>query len=263
MASLASLCSGMLQTERTIYPREYLAAIAELLSTSLVGSGIITWIFNPKQLEDNPIKRMVGFNDPCVVWDAAPALYFAFIIFAPMIFLGFRYWQMDSQRALQSPKLTTWQKHSICVVNFMFGMSMCLVMGIFVVTPMDGTLHSMWLHAGFFLQLVIVLMFTMAMNFFEARWNGETVEAWRWAGLLLHVVCTLNFGVGAGIGIYTYKNDGVPVLNPTYLMCTDYAWFLSMPVCSVCMPKDAPVHVEVTWHPVKLNDEETPIGART
>merc|ERR550537_369261 len=147
----------------------------------------------------------------------------------------------------------------IMVVNFMFAISMCLVMGIFVVTPMDGTLKSMWLHAGFFLQLVVVLMFTMALNFFEAMWNGEAVTLKQWICLAIHVVATLNFGVFASIAIYTYKNDGVPVLPPTFMMCSDYAWFLSMPLAAGAMPIEAPVHVQITWteEPVK----PAPVGA--
>merc|ERR1719453_2020741 len=104
-----------------------------------------------------------------------------------MIFCGFRYFQLDTVRAMESPRLSWWQKRLVMVVNFMFALSMCLVMGIFVVTPMDGTLKSMHLHAAFFLQLVLVLMFTMALNFFEAHWNGEKLDTWRWVGLAVHV----------------------------------------------------------------------------
>lgn len=257
--AVIGLLSTMLQPERIIYPRQYLAACAELLGLAMVVSGIITYIFNPKQFEENPIKRMVGFNDPCVVWDAPPALYVAFVIFGPMIFCGFRYFQLDTQRALQNTKLTAFQKNIILVVNFSFAMSMCLVMGIFVVTPMDGTLVSMWLHAGFFLQLVIVLMVTLVLNYFEAAWSGEVVETWQWIGLAIHVIATLNFAVCASLAIYTYKNDGVHVLNPTFLMCTDYAWFLSMPVGALCMPKADAVRVEVSFHLDSI--EAQPLGA--
>eukprot|EP00929_Paragymnodinium_shiwhaense_P031036 TRINITY_DN17477_c0_g1_i1.p1 TRINITY_DN17477_c0_g1~~TRINITY_DN17477_c0_g1_i1.p1 ORF type:complete len:287 (+),score=47.99 TRINITY_DN17477_c0_g1_i1:53-913(+) len=246
-SAVMHLVATSLDADRVVYPRIYLAGCAELLVLALVTCSAITAAFNPEQLVDNPIKRMVGFNDPCVVWDAPPALYVAFIIFGPTIFLGFRYFQLDTQRALQEPKLLSWQKRLILVVNAMFAGSMCLLMGIFVVTPLDGTLKSMWLHSSFFIQLVVILMLTMALNYLESYWQGEGLTWLQWAALTSHVVATVCFGIFAGIGIFAYKNDGVPVLPPTFLMCIDYAWFLSLPFCSSFMPKADPIIIHLSY----------------
>merc|ERR1712113_769246 len=136
-------------------------------------------------LSDNPIRNMVGYNNPCAFWDQPPAIYVAFLMFCPMVYLGIRYAHMDNLRADLTFKT---HKRVMAAVNWIYACSQCIVMGIFVVPPKvvspqalgDKVLHDahfhMRLHSFFFLQLVPSLCLAIVLSFWEAHTSGIKIS---------------------------------------------------------------------------------------
>jgi len=164
------------QSDHTVEPQHYLAAIAELLALTIAISFVMTWMYQgiashcygdgstlgtfcpmpfleasyfeaaKDRLSNNPIKNMVGYNNPCAFWDQPPSLYFAGLMFLPMVYFAFRYAINDTMRAHlvmqknaedfdeDNDSLSNYSR-SCLLINWTYAASQCIVMGIFVVTP--------------------------------------------------------------------------------------------------------------------------------
>ena len=92
MAALSQLVRAMFEEERVLVPELWLKASGELLFLTCLLSLAITAGVNPAFLDENPVKSMLGYNNPCVVWDKAPAHYPAQIIFdfVPVVYCNLR-----------------------------------------------------------------------------------------------------------------------------------------------------------------------------
>jgi len=267
--------------DTNVEPSLYLAAIGELLFLTIIASYVITWvndlITGSTILKDNPIRNMVGYNNPCAFWDSPPALYFAFIMFCPMIYLAIRYAHMDNLRA----DLTFGSRQRMmCIVNWIYAVSQCVVMGIFVVTPrfrpessegkelsreeQDGMHHHMRLHSFFFLQLVPCLCMAIVLSYYEADKSGIKLTNMQKFASVVYVLTTLLETVFASYAIFTYEGsygkeetDKYRV-NPIVMQVIDYAWFLSLPVATVLMPKAPNIFIHY-----ELDEEELKAAQQT
>ncbi len=54
-------------------PNTFLQGATEILTATMISCWIITLIFNPQVIDDNPLKDRLGYNDFCVGWDVMPA----------------------------------------------------------------------------------------------------------------------------------------------------------------------------------------------
>ena len=69
---------------RTLHPRVYRAAAADIFTVTLVLTWGITLIFHPEQIFDHPARKIIGSLNPCFGWDYPPASYIArFYVAAP------------------------------------------------------------------------------------------------------------------------------------------------------------------------------------
>mmetsp|Transcript_24477 Transcript_24477/g.64590 ORF Transcript_24477/g.64590 Transcript_24477/m.64590 type:complete len:292 (-) Transcript_24477:121-996(-) len=243
---LLGVLKDMQSHDKHFNPEVLLGAVAELLATTMVVSYGITAVFNPEQLSDNPIYRMVGYNNPCVFWDAKPALIVAFFMFCPMVYFAWRYAVTDSIRAeiLQKAKHPHMKSNISLYINWAYAMSQTLCMGIFVVTPMDGTLDSMWVHSFFFLQLVPMLCLAISANYIEAYRVGTPVSTTSWCCLAFYVTATLLETVFASTAIFLYKNDGVHIHEVWLMKAIDYCWFASLPIGGMGQPHSPKIHIK-------------------
>jgi len=223
-----------------INPTNFLGASSELLFLTMGVSFIITWAFNPEQLIDNPIRKMVGYNNPCVFWDARPATLIAAWMFSPMIYFSFRYAFTDSVRAKQLvsaedplKKANFWLN-----INWLYALSQVICSGIFVITPQDGTLLSMWIHSACFLQLVPMVGLVMFGNYIESWRLGRPISNWQKVACTFMLIATVLQTIFASTAVFLYKNDGVHVHNSKVMQCIDYSWFASLPIGAYGMPDE-------------------------
>jgi len=231
-------------------PEDYLAASSELLFATMVVSFIITKLVNPQQLLDNPIRRMVGYNNPCVFWDEKPATLVAAWMFAPMIYLGIRYAVTDSMRAkLSNPDDPAKRNTLYLYLNWAYAISQIICSGIFVVTPQDGMLTSMRVHSFCFVQLIPMLGLAIAANYHEGYKNGVPFSNAQWIGLALICVLTVLETFFASTAVFLYKNDGVFVHDPTLMQMIDYGWFASLPIAAHYMPRSPDIFEDFSLAP--------------
>lgn len=239
---------------KNVEPEEYLTAIAELLFSTICISFLITYIFRYELLDDNPIKNMVGYNNPCAFWDQPPALYFASLMFCPMVYFALRYASMDTIRAKLTPRLGG--ANLCCAINYIYAGSQCLLMGIFVVTPHPAgkypheqvqDLHfHMRLHSACFLQFVPVLCVTMTANYLEGYFSENPrsqPSVLAWVVLAFYILATSLETVFATYAIFAYEGNYKKenreqwyVLNPYFMQTVDYCWFLSLPIAAIFQP---------------------------
>jgi len=205
---------------------------------------VITFLFNNKVLYKNGISDMVGYNNPCVFWDDPPALYFAALLFAPMVYFAIRYAVLDTQRAFLTPGLSATWKYAILVVNFWYALSQSINTLIFVVTPNDGNITHMRMHSAFFLQLVPTLGICMCMNYLEGWAAGVKVYPYQWAILVVSMTFTALETLMAGVAVFGwggYQEGDImqpsePIFPPLLMQVVDWGWFCTLPVVSTFDP---------------------------
>lgn len=271
------------QVHKDLEPEDFLGAIAELLFLTIVGSYIITFIddkINPDKgysLANNPIRNMVGYNNPCAFWDNPPALYFAAFMFCPMVFCGLRYASTDSTRAKLTKGVNSKVRCCACI-NCIYAVSQCIIMGIFIIRPKlpptdhlatPGEIKEMhWfmrMHSACFLQFVPILCITMSANYFEGYMSGNPrskPSAAGWAVLSFYICATILETVFATYAIMFYEGSyQQPLLlaaktpnlfpnvgaandyrnffkvNRDFMMIIDYCWFISLPLASSFQPQ--------------------------
>jgi len=252
MSSFYRLLKYSLDDDQPVQPRRYLAANAEILFMTICISIAITYTFNYEQLVDNPIKRMVGYNNPCVAWDAPPALYFAALFFVPTVYCAIRYAVTDSLRAFMKPELSLCKKRCILTLNVFYALSQMVCMGIFLVTPLPlDSEHdiperrfAMRFHSTCFLQLVPMLGLAMCSNYIEAHWEGDTLSVVQWLVLTYYCLITILETVFAFQAVFFYDFDGVHVIPPTVMQAIDWGWFLSLPLAAHFQPRDPGMEVK-------------------
>lgn len=271
MKNIYTLISTMLNGHRHVNPDIYLAANAELLFSTICISLVITYLFNDKVLYKNGISDMVGYNNPCVFWDDPPALYFAALFFAPMVYFAIRYAVLDTQRAWMTPHLSETWKKTILVVNFCYALSQCVNGLIFVVTPNDGDVTHMRMHSVFFLQLVPTLGICMMMNYIEGWASGVKVYPYQWAILGVSMTFTTLETFMAAIAVFGWGGyqDGdvsrpsAPIIPPLLMQFVDWGWFCTLPLVSTFDPPSPTIKIDIILEEIpdqsQTDEEAVPI----
>lgn len=97
------------------------------LIMSATGSAI-TYVYNRDMFAHNPLRDRLGYNNPCVGLDKAPALYVAAVLYMPISFINFQFvlislqrWDAQkTKRMLVAGKLTEFA-HRFFLVVFLLG----------------------------------------------------------------------------------------------------------------------------------------------
>ena len=187
MSALLALWRAAPEKTTVVEPFTYMKADGELVFFTLLLSWILAFFFNPEIIDDNGIKRMAGYNNPCVAWDAPPAIYFAAASFPLSIYMVIRYAVTDSQRALHNTALPAWKVKLTLFANQLYVASKCVAGLIFVVTPNDNTAG----HTVLFGQLIFFRLFCVAANYVEA-YGERTVTTKSWIYLGVHGFASLQ-----------------------------------------------------------------------
>jgi len=241
MSALICLAKDFNQLDAVVDPVLHIKANGELLVFMIVVSAVITYCFGPTDFfKNNPIRRMAGYNNPCAAWDSPPALYFASLTYSGVIYCAIRYAILDGQRVNNDLRRSV--RAFIKTANWMYVLSQVYTSLIFVVTPLDGTLYSMRLHLGAYLQFVPFRFLCVIANYIEAP--KVTVRSWSY--LIIYGISTLASTALLTATLVLYKNDGVPVVNPLVAQIIDYFWFICLPLTTVFLPDSQKLRVVTT-----------------
>ena len=94
--AIVTFIRSMHGTEQHIEPADYVKASGELIFIALGLSWAITAVARPDAIEDNPLKQLFGYNNPCVAWDVPPAIYPAASLYTLAIYCSIRYAVTDT-----------------------------------------------------------------------------------------------------------------------------------------------------------------------
>mmetsp|Transcript_94486 Transcript_94486/g.267406 ORF Transcript_94486/g.267406 Transcript_94486/m.267406 type:complete len:270 (+) Transcript_94486:153-962(+) len=212
----------------TVEPERYLAASGELLAINLILSWTLAYFFSYDNIVSNPLKDMLGYDNVCVAWDVPPALYTAAPIQVAVSFFGIRYCVLDLERAALS-KLSSFHLNVTRAANVLYGMSLCAVIMIFVVTPAV----SPQVHSVFFFQLIFCRFFVVAANWLEDYPRVATANI---AFLVCYGVATFGFLFCVGADVVFWEEGELPVVPAYITMAFDYTWFILLAVTTRCLP---------------------------
>lgn len=234
-----------------IFPEVFFLAAGELLAIMIGVSLVITLIVQPLSmqcyhgdvvipgcnsttLEDNALKRRIGYNNLCVYFDMPPAKYFACIVFMFTAYCGFRYSWLDMER-------TFLVRDRLSPCKFCFSIfTDCLYMlawATFVLTYVIPPWENVWGHSAGFMFLGITTWFVLLANVLE----GDSFPLIVYIFVVIYGIFTIvDFGgVAAANFIYYDMTDGKkdPLIPWWVGFCADYGWFGTLALTSMIMPK--------------------------
>lgn len=214
-------------------PEEFAAAGGELLVISLLISWALTYVVQKSVIEDNQLKRRVGYNNLCVGWDEAPAKLVAGPMFVMIIWFNARFMQLDLWRAELDPSSSQWQITVATLANFANALSWIFCILIFVVSPNENAT----LHTFSFVQLVVFGYIAYVANFLET--DAKYHPTGSYVFLFLFGLCSVSFGVCAVIQFLTYDEETqTPGPIPWYITAaSDYSWFVCLGVQGYMRPR--------------------------
>lgn len=240
MVALITLLASSTDRERVLDPSLYIKADGEVLFITIVLSAIITAIADPDQYTNNEVQAVLGYNNPCIVWDRPPALYPAAVLFAFGFYCVMRYAITDSQRAKIDDESSACGRNVTLVANALYALSRASLGLIFVITPdKDVVAHSL-----IFLWYIPCRWFAVYANWIEARAANRSVTRAQWAYIIVYSLSSLNSFVAGHIMVLGF--DGTPVLPRAYAMTSDYVWFVCLPLTSKFMPEAPYLLVQTT-----------------
>jgi len=229
-------------------PSVYWQAINEILTLTIIICAIVSYIFNPAVYETNGVYEMLGYNNPCIVWDTPPALYIGMFTMLPMIFCAFRMVQLDTKRVMLHTDLSSCHKVTVRVFNVMYMASMCCFLEIFALSP--GVNHTVWairVHSIFFVQMIPFLAMRVVVDMSVEYAVGYTFSTVQKAFLGFYILIPL---VETSLLVATVaafvKFDQEPLVPPAIMQSIDYLWFSCLPLIGFVLPEGKPLIVEYT-----------------
>ena len=152
---------------RTLHPRVYRAAAADIFTVTLVLTWGITLIFHPEQIFDHPARKIIGSLNPCFGWDYPPASYIALLLCSCNVSLLWRYAWLEIVRTHMSAgglPLSAAQRFAKWTAILLAASSNFWLL-LWIVGPEDG--NWFW-HTAFFLLYAVASFLTCFGNYLEA-----------------------------------------------------------------------------------------------
>lgn len=227
--AIVTFMRSMHGTEQHIEPADYVKASGELIFIALGLSWAITAVARPDAIEDNPLKQLFGYNNPCVAWDVPPAIYPAASLYTLAIYCSIRYAVTDTRRAALKGDLEPWKYYLSLVANWSYVLSMCAASCLFVVTPTTDVIA----HTAVFIQLMLFRMFMIIANFVEA--GSSRVLPTEWCYLAVYCLTTTCSCAFATVTLAA----GHQVIPTGLMMTADYMWFATLPLTTICFPEQS------------------------
>lgn len=221
--------------EEVIQPDDYLQAAGELLVIAALQGYVLTRTFAPESFEDNELKKRIGYNNACVLFDTDPARNVACALISASLYFLWTYVRLDNVRvSLQGDRLSS-SVRSFCRWSMRaYAISMCVFMNVFLVRP---STHPA-LHAFFFAQFIVFRFFGIASNYVEHWALGYDLTssttgflvAYSFSSVTLPILLAINFA-------YFDETRSTPVIPAMFTMSVDYMWFMCVFLTTRVQPR--------------------------
>ena len=231
-----------------IPPVLYLKAVGECFSLALGISWIITLIFAPDIVQNNPLKTRLGYNNVCVGWDMKPANTFAAVVWPFVTYMAFRFCYINFVRIkLQKDEViqnghSEWNRKDRFIHSFNWWSNLGFMLSVvgFTLCLLIPPWESVWWHTVPFLFYIITrffIVFAICLDYWEdVTPKGKIFLTYY--GFVSIVLPLTALGEYTYYEIYEEKS-----FWPWYLtMFMDYTWF----VCSMLTSKFVPSSVSVS-----------------
>ena len=231
-----------------IPPVLYLKAVGELFAIALGISWIITIIFVPDIINDNPLKARLGYNNVCVGWDMPPANTFAAVLWPFVAYMAFRFCYMNFVRIkLQHEQniengTETWSRSDKMIHSFNWWSNLGFLLSVvaFTLCLLIPPWTSVWWHTIPFLFYIVtrfLIVFAICLDYWEDVTSKGKIFL-LYYGFVSIVLPLTAIAEYAYYEIYQEKSPW-----PWYLtMFMDYTWF----ACSMLTSKFVPSTVSVS-----------------
>jgi len=242
------------RTRNTVFPEHYLKAGSETLGFLLLGSWILTLVFNPEALRSNLIKDRIGYNNICVGFDTSPARYFALPCFVLKAYLDIRYVFTATQRSdleREDGMVAVYQHRFSLIANGTYGFYLLFLPFLVFVEPVDSS--SVNFHYGVFALLILLRYLFISANFAQSV-STHKISTWSWVWFSLFTFATfasLTFSA-VDFALYDAQKGGeqAPPIPWVLLMITDYMWFMLVFLTTKFLPDLSPIHVKYSLLPL-------------
>jgi len=226
---LALLKNPMLEW---IHPIMYLKAAGDLLAIVLLISWILTFIFNPVIVKDNPLLERLGYNNLCVGWDTPPASFVASVLYMFCFYLIVRFCVLVHIRCSLDPNTSAFTNWSYKI----FGLASAGFILVFMIPPTQ----SVYGHSLPFIFFIIGRgMIVLALAFEE--WT--TIDSK--GRLFFYVYATISLILPVMylseyiyFDIYGEKSPWPGKIT----MAMDYSWFACLALTSKFLPNSMVLH---------------------
>ena len=233
----------------------YLKAAGEGLFLALVISWIITFVFNPGVIQENPLKTRLGYNNLCVGWDTRPARELAMVLWILISYLALRFVYMNCVRFyLQSKQEGESGRDFVfkfaIFSNLAFGTAIAVFTLCLAIPPFD----SVWLHTIPFIGFIITRYLVVLALCLEDWPEDETSTK-----IFLYVYGFISFILPTiYISEYSYYDThGEKSPWPWQItFALDYGWFFCLAITSKFIPNNMMVHREFELIELDENDDE-------
>ena len=258
---------------------DYLKGAGEATFITMLVTWTLTFVYNRDKIRHNPLKNVMGYNNPCVGWDFPPANSVGLFGMVLVTVLVWRHNVLDAHRTAVKAAgrpLAFHQKFSL-VANLCHACSVTALCLVFIAGPTDGAWG--W-HTVLFVQHIFFRYLCCLGNFLEvyggyARARADAPRgsiAYLWVfglvSLSLPVMYLINFATYDGPPPPLRCEAIAPNVAPKPLrdpavpwfltMAFDYTWFLCLALGTHFMPQDVPLRVRVA---VKWGGEASWAGA--
>lgn len=203
----------------------------------------ITFFFNHKMLEENPLRDRVGYNNMCVGWDAPPALYVAVPFASVYVYLGLRFaWTDIIRTALVEGRLGHRRIVFSVTSDIVYGLCVACFPLILVLKPQAHPIA----HLSVFLVIIggrnLVLFSNWLENISNTTWLNWAYLASFAAASLLGTVLSLVSFVVYDQRVLAGNPKPAPLLPPAIMMFVDCVWFILLFSASSFFPRSETIH---------------------
>jgi hypothetical protein len=224
-----------------VFPETYFKACCEMITIMLLGSIIITMIFNQEVVWDNPLNDRIGYPNLCVFFDTFPAKYYATVCWGFIIYLGCQFAWLDIERTIMVKNRLSGCKIFFSVAtDILFICSIIVFLFVFVIAP-DCDLAGadcvqsvqVWRHSWSFIVLIFVMYLVVLANMME----GQNTPVFSYVWMVMYGVCAICDVVFICGNFIYYNHTGTGPLFPVPLgFMADYGWFCMTPLCTLFLP---------------------------
>jgi len=216
-----------------VQPETYLTAAGELLALMFAVVWLVSLIFNPGVVHDNPIAANLGYNNFCVGLDTQPAKSPGLILFVACYYVCIRYAITNMQRSFErrrNGKNTRMQFVGSVTTDLFWAISFSVFSLVWVINPW----MSLRGHTAPFCFFIICRWATIFARMLESP--ATTWRGWAWMcvyGPISFILPIYYFSS------FSYHDATGGVMIPYWVgMILDYTWFACLPLTGLFLHVD-------------------------